>query len=304
MQQYQAYPSFLPSSSSSRILPSEVDAYGRSMYSDQHARSILSDDPHMMMGGESTFQDPRMVLLDPSKQMNPYEDLKRQMICSLSYEIQLAMTSPDTQMGLTPSSGGGEREGERGGERGSGGGGGGERGGEGGGGMLPQDFTHAACQLDLPLLVAILDSREQWEGLEEGSALSNSCASVSSSLGIATSLSLPPSSSSSASSGMKLPAKAKESLSRNDRLVRIEEATAELKYTVDRVLNPLYDFVAYRDYLLQHQCITFRQLIKQICELQPHYNDLSMNFETLCQHLRKRPRPPKSLLEKREDDLK
>ena len=282
-----------PSSSSSQrsggvgVGGEGVDPYGRPLYSEHtHSRSILSEDPsgHLLMS-DASFQDPRMVMLDPTKPMNPYEDLKRQMICSLSYEIQLAMTSPEGQMSMMGGGAGAEeRERER------------ER-----DGMQPQDFTVAACQLDLPLLVAVLESREQWEGLEEGSALSNLCASVSSTLGISPSP--------LSANGQKLQlnpsgGKSKEPLSRTERLIRIEEATAELRYTVDRVLTPLYDFVAYRDLLLQHQCLMFRQLIKQICELQPHFNDLSMNFDTLCQHLRKRPRPPKCLVEKREDDLK
>eukprot|EP00008_Paramoeba_atlantica_P015113 CAMPEP_0201492564 /NCGR_PEP_ID=MMETSP0151_2-20130828/33691_1 /ASSEMBLY_ACC=CAM_ASM_000257 /TAXON_ID=200890 /ORGANISM="Paramoeba atlantica, Strain 621/1 / CCAP 1560/9" /LENGTH=351 /DNA_ID=CAMNT_0047879445 /DNA_START=32 /DNA_END=1087 /DNA_ORIENTATION=+ len=91
------------------------------------------------------------------------------------------------------------------------------------------------------------------------------------------------------------PSKA-DGLTRAERVSRLQDAMAELTYTVDRVLNPLYEFLITRDELLQQQSRHFRQLIKQISELQPHYNDLSINFETLCQFLRRRRNPPKSLL--------
>ena len=81
----------------------------------------------------------------------------------------------------------------------------------------------------------------------------------------------------------------REQLTHEERVVRLQEAMEELKYTTERVLHPLHCFVVEREELVQQQSQHFDQLVKQIAELQPHYSSLCKNFEMLCKHLRRKP---------------
>jgi hypothetical protein len=214
------------------------DPFGRGPY-DQHGRSMLTEDaPQILLPDSVTYHhDPRLPMYDPTK--NPYEELKRQMLFTLAYEIQThnsTLESHDPNHELPP---------------------------------VPQ--------LDINTLSSLLETRDYDDDKTPLASLSMNL--------------LAP--------GAKM--RPKENMSRAERITRLENAMGELNFIVERVLNPLIEFVNARDEILQHQSQYYRQLIKQIRELQPHYEDLSRNFETLCQHLKRRPRPPKSLIEKRDD---